>query len=273
MGRLGERHRGARAGHARHVPCRRLFASWRQYPAGAGGGADRGQIRSRSDPRHCDWLRNSHQPREGHLPARAQDRPYRASVPGAGGRHRHTAWVEAGHYLSGGAAGAACQHHHPSVAQGRNQLLEGVRASACRQARHRSGGPRNARGGRSQPDLRRRRQRDCVDTRWPAGALPGAAAGPRRSQARHHGQLYQGTFGRVSVAGVDRPGVPHAFANFRFRRDRENRHPHQPSHPLRDRHRCERSAEDGPEGQPRNVGPFDHVYLRRGLAGRHLEPC
>ena len=51
---------------------------------------------------------------------------------------------------------------------------------------------------------------------------------------------------------------------------REHRHPHQPSHPLRDRHRRQRSAEDGPEGEPRNARPFDHVHLRRRAGGRRL---
>ena len=57
--------------------------------------------------------------------------------------------------------------------------------------------------------------------------------------------------------------------------DRKHRHPHQPSHPLRHRHRRQRSAEDGSEGEPRNARPFDHVYFcgrarRRRLASRAI---
>ena len=56
---------------------------------------------------------------------------------------------------------------------------------------------------------------------------------------------------------------------------RKHRHPYQPSHPLCDRHRRQRSAEDGPEGEPRNARPFHHVYLcsrarRRRLASRAI---
>ena len=93
---------------------------------------------------------------------------------------------------------------------------------------------------------------------------------PGRSQARDHGQLHQGAQRRISVAGADRPRVPHAREDRELRRHREDRDPHQPSHALRDRHRRQRSAEDGSEGQPRNAGPFDHVHLRRRAAGRHL---
>ena len=50
--------------------------------------------------------------------------------------------------------------------------------------------------------------------------------------------------------------------------DREGHHPHQPSHARRDRHRRQRPAEDGSEGEPRDAGPFDHVHLRRRTAGR-----
>ena len=40
-----------------------------------------------------------------------------------------------GNHLPVGAAGGACQLHHPPVAQGRDQLLEGLRPRARRQAR------------------------------------------------------------------------------------------------------------------------------------------
>ena len=51
---------------------------------------------------------------------------------------------------------------------------------------------------------------------------------------------------------------------------RKHRHPHQPPHPLRDRHRRQRSAEDGPEGEPRNARPFHHVHFRGRAGGRRL---
>ena len=153
MGRLGQRHRGARARHARHVPRRRLLASRRQHPADPRGGADHGEIRPRPDPRHRHRLRNPHRPRPRDLPAQAQDRPHRPSLPGAGRRHRHAARPEAGGDLPGGAAGGACQLHHAPVAQRRDQLVEGLCAGARRQARGRGGRSRDARRGRAEPDL------------------------------------------------------------------------------------------------------------------------
>ena len=58
--------------------------------------------------------------------------------------------------LPGGAAGGARQLHHAPVAQGRDQLVEGVCAGARRQACGRGGGSRDARRRRAEPDLRRR---------------------------------------------------------------------------------------------------------------------
>ena len=220
MGGVGERHRGARARHARHVPGRGLLASRRQHSADPRGRADHGQIRPRPDPRHRHRLRNPHRPGARDLPAQAQDRPHHPSLPGAGRRHRHAARAEAGHDLPGGAAGGACQRHHAAVAQGRDQLVEGLRAGACRQARGRSGRSRDARRGRAEPDLRRRGQRDRLDARRTRGALPGAAAGAGRTEARDPGQLHQGAQRRIPVAGADRPRVPHARTDRRSGADR-----------------------------------------------------
>ena len=153
MGRLGERHRGARARHARHLPAAGLLASRRQHPADPRGGADDGEIRPRPDPRHRHRLRDPHRPRPRDLPAQAQDRPHHPSLPRPGRRHRHAARAEAGRHLPGGAAGGACQLHHAPVAQRRDQLVEGLRAGACRQARGRGGGSRDARRRRAEPDL------------------------------------------------------------------------------------------------------------------------
>ena len=183
MGRVGERRRGARTRHARHVSRRRLLASRRQHPADPRGRADDGEVRPRPDPRHRDRLRNPDRPGARDLPARAQDRPHRPSLPGAGRRHRHAARPEAGRDLPGGAAGGACQLHHAPVAQGRDQLLEGLRARARRQARDRGGRPRDARRGRAEPDLRRRGQRHRLDARRAGGALRGAAARAGRSRS------------------------------------------------------------------------------------------
>ena len=44
-------------------------------------------------------------------------------------------------------------------------------------------------------------QRDCLDARWQGcAAITVPLPGPGESQARHHGYLYQGAFGRVPVA-------------------------------------------------------------------------
>ena len=56
MGGLGQRHGGARTGHARHLPRRRLLASRRQHSADPGGGADDGEVGARPDPRHRHGL-------------------------------------------------------------------------------------------------------------------------------------------------------------------------------------------------------------------------
>ena len=127
--------------------------------------------------------------------------------------------LPAGDDLPGGAAGAACQLHHPPVAQGRDQLVEGLCARACRQAGGRGGRPRDARRGRAEPDLRRRGQRHRLDARTARdGALPRAAAGAGRAQARHPGQLHQGAQRRIPEPGADRPRVPDARADRRPRR-------------------------------------------------------
>ncbi len=47
-------------------------------------------------------------------------------------------------------------------------------------------------------------------------------------------------------------------------------HPHQPPHPLRDRHRRQRSTKDGPKSEPRNARSFHHVHLRGRARRRRL---
>ena len=151
--------------------------------------------------------------------------------------------------------------------------MEGLRARACRQARGRGGGPRHARRGRAKPDLRRRGRRDRLAARRAATRdyeVPLPAPGePKRaildSYTKEHSAEYQSQ-ALIDLAfrmrGEDR----------RSATDREDHHPHQPPHARRDRHRRQRSAEDGPEGQPRDAGPLDHVHLRRRAAGRPLAP-
>ncbi len=98
-------------------------------------------------------------------------------------------------------------------------------------------------------------------------AVQRAAAGPKEpkraimdSYTKEHSAEYQ------SQALIDLAfRMREQIADTRRSRDR---HPHQPPHALRDRHRRQRPAEDGPEGQPRDAGPLDHVHLRRGPAGR-----
>ena len=107
----------------------------------------------------------------------------------------------------------------------------------------------------------------------PNAHLRCAAARARRAEARYPGQLHQGAQRRIPVAGADRSGVPHAREIPDLEHVEKDHHPHQPPHALRDRHRCQRSAEDGPEGQPRNAGPLDHVHRRGRLAGWALAPC
>ena len=153
MGRLGQRHRGARTRHARHLPRAGLLASRRQHPADTRGRADDGEIRPRPDPRHRHRLRDPHRPRSRDQPAQAQDRPHHPSLRRPGRRHRHAAEPEARGDLPGRAAGGACQRHHAAITQRRDQLVESLRARARRQARGRSGGSRDARRRCAKPDL------------------------------------------------------------------------------------------------------------------------
>ncbi len=130
-----------------------------------------GRSGARPDPRHRDRLRDPDRPGAGDLPARAQDRPHRPSLPGAGGRHRHAAAAADGDDLPGGAAGGACQLHHAPVAQGRDQFLEGVsprRTPASWRSRRWIAAMRGE--GRAEPDLRRRGQRHRLDAGRPGRA-------------------------------------------------------------------------------------------------------
>ena len=91
MGGMGQRRRGARTRLPRHVPRGRLFASRRQHSADARGRAALRADGRRPRPRPRHRLRNPGRSREGHLPARAQDRSHRPSRPVGRRRHRHAA--------------------------------------------------------------------------------------------------------------------------------------------------------------------------------------
>ncbi len=82
-----------------------------------------------------------------------------------------------------------------------------------RQGRHRSRRPRDARGGLARADLGGRGRRDRLAALGPRAHLPGAAARPRRAQARDPGQLHQSAFRRIPESGADRPGSPTAGAH------------------------------------------------------------
>ena len=184
VGGVGQWRGGARARFPRHLSCRRLLAPRRQHPAGAGGGAALRARRRSAGARPRHRLRDPGRSGEGHLPARAQDRPHRPSRPLGRGRHRHgaRAWHRDG--LSGRAAGAACDHHHPPVAQGRDFELEGLRPRLRRQDGGGSGRPRDARRRRALARSRRARtasspgcwaaRRRPISCRCPSRASPSA---------------------------------------------------------------------------------------------------
>ena len=148
--------------------------------------------------------------------------------------------------------------------KGEISVLEGLCARPCRQAGGGSGGPRDARRGRARARSMKARipsSPGCWTARTRVYQVPLPAPGEAKraildSYTKEHSA-------RISEPGADRPRLPHARADRGFRRDREDRHPYLASYPLRHRHRRQRPAEDGPEGQPRNARPFDHVYLRR----------
>ncbi len=85
------------------------------------------------------------------------------------------------------------------------------------------------------------------------------------SFTKQHSAEYQSQalidLGDLYARADSRPGVA-----------RVDHHPHQPPHPRRDRHRRQRSAEDGPEGFARDARPLDHVHFRRRAAGWALAP-
>ena len=124
--------------------------------------------------------------------------------------------------------------------------------------------------GAPSADLGRRGRLHRLAARRARGGIHGAAARAGRAKraildtyTKEHSAEYQ------SQALIDL-ARRHGPEDRRLSKVAKHRHPHQPPHPLRDRHRRQRSAEDGPEGEPRNARPFDHVHLRGRAAGRQL---
>ena len=104
-----------------------------------------------------DRLRDPGRPREGDLPARAQDRPRRPPRPERGGRHRHAPRPAGRDDLPGHRPGAAHDDRDAAVAQGRDLDLEGLRPRVRRQDGDRGRRPRHARP--DQPHARSGRAR------------------------------------------------------------------------------------------------------------------
>ena len=85
---LGQRRSRARTRHARHLPRGRLLASRRQHPRPARRCPANGGRRSCADLGHTHGLRGTDGAGDGHLLARAQDRPRRPPRPSRGRRAR-----------------------------------------------------------------------------------------------------------------------------------------------------------------------------------------
>jgi hypothetical protein len=124
-------------------------------------------------------------------------------APGDGGRHRRPARPADAGRLQRGQPGGPPRLLDPAVAQGRDQLVEGVRAGLFRQAGDRGGGPRDARRGRPRPDLRGRGFGHRLDAVRARRALHRPPAGPRPAAPRHPRDLHQGALGRYGP-GADR---------------------------------------------------------------------
>ena len=173
VGRMGQRRRGARARLPRHLPRGRVLAPRRQHPADPRGRAaprrEARPHRPRPRARHRHGLRDPDRPRQGDLPARAQDRPRRPPRPVGRGRHRHAARPRPGDDLPGDRAGAAHHDRHAPVAQGRDLDVEGARPRLRGQDGRRGGRPGDARRDQPRADLRGRRRRHRLAARRTRG--------------------------------------------------------------------------------------------------------
>ena len=175
--------------------------------------------RAGPDPRHRHRLRDPDRPGAGDLPARAQDRPYRPSRPVGRRRHRHAARPDAETIYQAVQQALHVTTPRASRARARSRSWKAY-APALAGKMAVEAVDRAMRGeGAPSPDLRRRGRRHRLAARRPARPhYDGAAAGAGRGQARHPGQLHQGTLGRIPVPGADRPGPPACARNRRPRR-------------------------------------------------------
>ena len=86
---------------------------------------------------------------EGHLPARAQDRPHRAPRPVGRRGHRGAARASTPRSCTRRSVRRCTARPDPAVPQGRDLQLEGLRPGVRRQDGHRGGRPGDARRGRA----------------------------------------------------------------------------------------------------------------------------
>ncbi len=233
-----------------------------------------GAKRRRPDPRHRHRLRDPDRPRARDLPARAQDRPHRASRPVRRRRHRHAARPASGR-RSTRPCSRRCTSLPPRASRARARSRSWKAYAPAHAGKLAIEAVDRAMRGEGAPSPIYEGEDSVIA--WMLGGpkaeyhvpLPGAG----RGEARDPRHLHQGALRRVPEPGADRPRVPHARRRSRTSREIErDRHPHQPPHARRDRHRRERSAEDGPEGEPRDARPLHHVHLRRRAAGRRVAP-
>ena len=218
MGSVGERHRSARAGHARHVPRRRLLASRRQHPADPRGGADHGEIRPRPDTRHRHRLRDPHRPRARDLrctSTRSTTSPISVPAQAAGIGTLLDLKPEMIYQ-------AVQQAVHVSVTtrQSRKGEISSWKAYAPAHAGKLAveAVDRVMRGeGAPSPIYEGEDSVIAWVLDGPQAHYQVPLPAPGEAEARHPRQLHQGAQRRIPVAGADRPGVPHARADPRPR--------------------------------------------------------
>ena len=268
MGRLGQRHRRARARLPRHLPGRlrppgdNIPPRWRSPSSAAAWG--------RPGPGDRHRLRGPGRPDHRHRPAHKIDHVAHLGLSVAAGLGALLA-ARRGH-LPGGQPGPARDHGHPPVAQGGHLQLEGVRPRPRRQAGRRGGRPGHARPGRPAPIWEGEDgvvawlldgPGACYRCRCPSRASPGGPSStPTPRPTRPSTRPRPSSTWRVPAAGAGR----------RHRPGRAGRAPHQRPHPPRDRDRRRRPGEARPGGQPRDPRPLGHVHLRRRPPGRPLAP-
>ena len=130
-----------------------------------------GRQRRRSRSRHRRRLRDPGRSGQGHLPARAQDRPHRASRPVRRGRHRHAARACRPRRSTRPCSRPPRHHHDAAIAQGRD-LAAGKPTRPPSRARWRSK-PSTA------PCAAKARRHRSTKAR--TVSLPGCSGGPKRN--------------------------------------------------------------------------------------------